>query len=482
MTWLRAWLERLSINDAGGGFWTARRASAFNALQLAIWTCLALWRLPLGGHFLTDEARFYDAAFGVAQSRLPAPFGPPISQTLPVAYTPGGGLFDLYAPPFLFARDPLWGSVWVVVLTAVGLWLFDRTLQRLGASGRMRVIACALATWSIWHARFADRMWNAHAFLFAAPLLWWLSVRLRGAKRGAEAWALAWGAAAALLMQVHASGVLAVVVGIVWAFPALRRARLFGLAAAGVALAYAPWLIFETRHGFAEAALLTSARPRGALLGVGAGRGLAVFLKFASQSGRVAERAAPDGVLGAAGLVTFWLAGVGLLFGLRVRGAWRRAWALTFVTVPLFLAVTGREYFDHYVIAPYPLYAVPSAAALSALAGRIRGFAWAALGYVSLFAALGVALLWREYVPGSSWSTLPVQEEITRTLVAQRSRISGVQGAEPKVYEVLARDLLGVSLEVAPDGMPCRLSSAQRGRMDEVAWPVGGEWWLSCAH
>jgi hypothetical protein len=481
MTRLRAWLERLSIDDPGGGFWTAGRAAAFNAAQLVAWTALALWRLPPSGHFQADEALFYDASFRVARSLIPAAYGPPISQTSPVAYTPGGGLFDLYAPPFLFTRNPLWGTAWVVLLTAAGLGLFDRTLRRLGASGRMRVIACALATWGIWHARFADRMWNAHAFLFAAPLLWWLSVRLRDAERGAAAWAVGWGVAAALLLQIHASGILAVVVGVLWAWPALRRGGLIGLAAAGAAIAYLPWLIAEAGHGFADAALLVAARPRGALLGVGAGRSLAVFLKFASQSARVPEQLTPLTSPGIAGFATFCLAGIGLALGLRVRGPWRRACVWTLVLVPAFLAASGREYFDHYVIAPYPLYVLPSAAALSALAGRARALAWAASGYLALFVALGVALLWREYVPGADGSSLPVQQEVARTLVARGTRISGVAGADRKVVEILARDEFDVPLQMSPDGAPCVVSGAPLGRTGTAEWQVGSQWWLSCA-
>ncbi|HEX4620666.1 MAG TPA: hypothetical protein VH208_03785, partial [Myxococcaceae bacterium] len=68
MTRLRAWLERLSIEDLGGGFWTAERAAAINAAQLVAWTALALSRLPRSGHFQADEALFYDASFRVART------------------------------------------------------------------------------------------------------------------------------------------------------------------------------------------------------------------------------------------------------------------------------------------------------------------------------------------------------------------------------------------------------------------------------
>src|SRR5687767_1445931 len=77
-----------------------------NILQVLAWAGLTLSIMPEKGHFLYDEAFFYEQAFRAAQLEYFPVHGPMISGTSPQAFTPGGGVFLVYSVPFFFAAHP----------------------------------------------------------------------------------------------------------------------------------------------------------------------------------------------------------------------------------------------------------------------------------------------------------------------------------------------------------------------------------------
>src|ERR1700722_19814708 len=100
-----------------------RRATQLNLALAVAWTAFALAVLPSHGHFLDDEALFWQQSLDVLRNHAPAAYGSYISNTNPMRYTPGGGPFDLFAVAFVFTDDPVAGSIWVVLLAGIGLLL-----------------------------------------------------------------------------------------------------------------------------------------------------------------------------------------------------------------------------------------------------------------------------------------------------------------------------------------------------------------------
>ncbi len=464
-------------------------ATAINLAQISAWTILAATVLPRGGHFRFDEAYLFDRAREVAQSWHLAPYGTPASGTgLPL---PGGGAIDLLAVPYLFASGPLAGALWVVLLSAVGAWLFDRALARLEASPFLRVAATTLFVWSFWHARFADRLWNPHLFLFATPLLLWLSARLSrpaGDERGVP---VAWGLAAALVLQIHASGVVAVALCALLLRGARLPRRAFGLAALGLLAGYAPYLWAEWPQHFANARGWL-----GAGLGPAAGGhtdwtgvrlALEAFAIFPSHAAATFPGHFPSGAPWDEGqALTFWLAVLLVPVGFLVRGRWRLPCLAGLLLVPLSVWASGRGFAHHYVVGAYPFFMLPAAAGLAWWADRSDRLAALAGAYLVAFALFGAALLIRGYAFEPN-DTIPEQLELTSDLLSVGERIrpdpNSVLSHEPLVYEILARRVFGRKLELGSDGPPCALMDQpltvrntkrfQVGRRYLLCWPKG---------
>ncbi|MHB1844771.1 MAG: hypothetical protein ACYCWW_08065 [Deltaproteobacteria bacterium] len=480
-----------SLDDRPDGFWTPRRVTAFVWTQLLAWLALGEALLPTHGHYLYDEAFFYLRSFEVAHGAGLAADGPFISGTNPTAYTPGGALFELYAPPFFVARDPRWGVAWVVLLSAIGILLLDRALHWLEATGRMRVATATLATWTIWHARYTDRMWNVDAFLFAAPLLLWLTARLRRAPAAHRwAWALAFGAAAALCLQIHLSGAVVVALCALLVWPALaprERFDLAGWAAVGAVVLYLPWIRAQIPLHFAGLSALRQGRPAGRLFGAGLDKTSVVFAKFASQAARRSPERPPSWApwlsLPWLAFLSFWITVPLVALGLFVRSRWRVACLVGLLLVPCFLAASGRDYFDHYVIAPFPFYVLPAATALAWLAGRGRLLALVAAVYLAGFALLGARLLTLEY-GGNYWDwTENMQLEVTSHLTSLGRPIApqgeSLLSEQSLIYETLAHNVLEQPLRFDPSGAPCWLDNSPR--IHAFEWPIaGGRHWLGC--
>jgi hypothetical protein len=437
---------------------TETGATAIDLAQISAWTLLAAMVLPRGGHFRFDEAYLYDRAVDVAGSLRLAAYGTPASGTgIPL---PGGGAIDLMALPYLFAKGPLAGAIWVVLLTAVGAWLFDRALARLGTEPFLRVAATTLFVWSFWHARFADRLWNPHLFLFATPLLLWCSAVLATSEKEHQALpALAWGLAAALVLQIHGSGLVAVALCAIAALPTRFSAGALGAVVAGLVTGFAPYLWAEWPSRFANA--------RQWLFGPGASGhpdwtavrlGLESFAIFPSHAaaqfpGHFARGAPWEN--GQA--LTFWVAIALVPAGFLVEGRWRWPCAAGLLLVPLSIWASGRGFIHHYVVGAYPFFMLPAAAGLAFWAGRSQRLAMVAAAYLAAFALFGAALIVHDY-PRDGDETIAQQIELTHELLSVGHRIrpdpTSLPAREPLIYEVLARRVFGQELSFGADGTP----------------------------
>src|SRR5208282_3059765 len=169
-------------------------------------------------------------------------YGPFVSGARGSPLIPGGLLYCLLAVPFLFFRDPRWGHAWLILLSLFGMLLLDRALRRLSLSPAARISTVLLLNWSLAHARAVETFWNGDVFTFTTPALLWLAMRLRDEQGRGIAWAALFGLIAALAVQTHLSGGMAVLLTLLVLIRqpgALSWPR--GVAMAGVfALAFVP--------------------------------------------------------------------------------------------------------------------------------------------------------------------------------------------------------------------------------------------------
>jgi hypothetical protein len=470
-----------------------KRATQLNVALALGWTALALAVLPRHGHFLFDEALFWQRALDVIRDHRLAGYGPFISGTDPMVYTPGGAAFDLLAVAFLWTQHPLAGSIWVVVLSGIGLVLFDRALARLDLAPGVRVAAIVLYAFGIWHARTSDRIWNINLFPFASPLLLYVAARVVTSTGRARLGAAALlGIAAGLCLQIHASGLLAIGLTALLILPVLRKTptwRIWPLglvALGGFAVMYVPYLFEDAAHGFVNTLHLGSGRSASHLFGVAIGRSFATFAQFSSQSdGLRPEQFKPWVGIGREdlGTLTFYVA-----FLLFVLGALRqsrvRLMALAgFLLIPAFFAATGRDYMPHYVAAGGPFYVLPAAVALDTLwTTRLRSLA---VGYLVGFLALGIANLFASYSSEVPEWQLADQLAIAAELADRSPSIRLVPESQIQrqalLYEWLAQDVLHRNLSVSEQGTPCGIFESEADAKRSGDTPrFRGRHWVTC--
>jgi hypothetical protein len=373
-----------------------------------------------------------------------------------------------------------------VLLSALGAWLFDRALSRLNAEPFLRVAATTLFVWSFWHARFADRLWNPHLFLFATPLLLWLSACLATTANHERALALAWGLAAALVLQIHASGLVAVALCALLLRGARLPWRTIWLAALGLLAGYAPYLWAEWPTRFANARSWFEGGLGGRADWTAMRLGLESFAIFPSHAAAVSPGHFPAGApWDDAQALTFWLAALLVPFGF-VLGSWHGRWRWPcfagLLLVPLSIWASGRGFTHHYVVGAYPFFMLPAAAGLAYWAERGDRLATVASAYLLAFALFGAALLLRGYGFGGD-DTIADQLELTSDLLSIGHKIrpdpNSVLSHEPLVYEVLARRALGQELLLGTEGPPCALTDAPLTARDTKSFQVGRRF-LTC--
>ncbi len=459
------------------GLLTPAGATAIDVTQIVLWVLVAEWLLPGGGHFHFDEAYFYGRALDAAHGLHLAAYGPPASTTgLP---SPGGASVDLLAIPFLLFHGPLAGARWVVLLSGFGALALDRALARFHTDPFLRLAAVTLFTWSHWHARFADRMWNPHLLLFGVPMLLWASAALLGSARPGTV-ALLWGLAAGCVMQLHGSSVVAVALCVFLLLPAgdgtALSPRFLWAAPLGGLLSYAPYLAAQAHDHFANARrwLAPGLAPR--LDATALRLGLESYAIFPSHAAAAFPAHLGGGAFATVQGATFWTAALLLPFGFLVRGRWRLASAAGLALVPLSIWLSGRGYAHHYVVAADPFFVLPVAGGLAFWAARGRHLARLASAYLVAFAVAGVLLMLRDYRWRPQDGTIPEQIQITSDLLAVGPRIHAAPGPledDAPVYASLARRLWDRPLQLGRDGTPCALGANPLPWPDALRFPVG---------
>ena len=472
------------------------RATRLNAALAVAWTLLALWRLPTHGHFLYDEAFFWQRALAVVRSHLPAGYGPYVSGTSPMLFTPGGGAFDLLAVGQLFTSNPLAGAVWVVLLAAGGLVFFDRALAKLEVAPEARVAAMVLYAFGIWHFRMTDRIWNVDLFHFASPLLLFLAATAATSVTAArpETWrrrcaaGVLLGMAAGLCLQIHLSGSMAIALAGLAVLPRLRRLprrellALGAFALVGLLAAYVPYVVVDAAHGFANTHHLGGGRTNPGAFGVASGRSLATFFQFTSQSDPFRPERFPGDLRGELGTLTFFVAIAATLAGALRRSPLQLMALGGLLVPPAFFAVTGRDYLAHYAVAGAPFYVLPAAV----LFGGLLRSRWRALSavYLAFFLGLGVVDLFAEYSDDAAQWTLSDQLAIAGALSDRASEAHLVSGSlldwQAPLYGWLAKDVLGRSLSMS-GGMPCGIYDTETEALKLGRVPVlAGRHWVVC--
>lgn len=426
--------------------WPSPRATTWiNAAQVVAWTALALVVLPGRGHFTYDQAYFYELSVRVAETLRPNAYGPFVSQTDPAVMTPGGGLYLVYSIPFFFFRDPRIGVAWIIILSAFGLFLIDRLLVRLEAPSSLRFGLISLLTWSLWHARFTDTFWNANLFLFSTPALLYVAIRNAQAEKPAAHWSILFGLLSALSLQIHASGLLAILAAcLLWATqrPNTFGPRQLGLALCGLLVAYLPYVLVELRDGWINSRALRNAVlhrfDRNAIRA-----SLGAYLLYPSHAR--AEQLVNSWSFSL--FASLFIAGVLSLVGLCARFPSKATAVLMMVAVPLYFALSGRSLYDHYVISVMPILTLPAAAGVAWLVSR-NTLRWVAFVYLAVFVVVGIVILLagqQELRPGDPWNgqNFAFQRERARQAIGSGGVVrSGTMDEGAFVQWVVARRLL----------------------------------------
>ncbi len=469
-------------------------ASRLNLLQLAIWTIVALWVVPGRAHFLYDEAYFYHRAIEVARHAVFPVYGPPISATTPTAFTPGGSAYFLLAVPFVFGTDPRLGAAWLIVLSSLAVWCLDRALKAHGADAASRVFTVAVLTWSTWHVRLVDRIWNNNVEWPLAILLLALALSLvkRPAARSRLVMAL-FGLTAAVITQAHLPGGLAVAACAMLILAEGRDYRKIGPwlpALAACAVLYLPFAVWETTHQFQDTAWLVEARASshanaGAIL-----RSVLAPLSFQSLFPFVLVEPHPARWLLSGPSASHWFKvaisiasiGVAVLFFLRPSPL-RRLVVVSWLMIPIYFLVIRREYHDHYLYSLAPFFVMPLGVALGGLfrAGRVRAVAAAA--FLALWMGVHTGNWVPEYLAGLHRPTLVTQLRRAQAAAAG-PRALQVSSGDPDVLIVwsLARDRFGRDLLFYVDGLPhpCRVETGPR-RPGTATKDLGWDSYFRCS-
>jgi len=197
--------------------------------------------------FTGDEARDYAIGMGIASGTQAPLLGPEISSGK--ARLPGPLQFWLAAFPQLFTRAPEGGNLFFELMSAASVWLFWLTLRK-PFGDAAAAFAAGLMALSPWSALFGDRVWNPNAFLFFEGVALLAAVKLRENPR--SAWAAVLLVACLALPQLHSSAPVVWLALMPLVVGPLRQARRRTLAVGVVigALLYIPLLIHEAKTGF----------------------------------------------------------------------------------------------------------------------------------------------------------------------------------------------------------------------------------------
>ncbi len=171
-------------------------------IGLAIFVLAAALRLSLvsTARFTGDESRDYAIGMDLAHGRSFPLLGPVLSGGR--ARLPGPLYYWLATVPYLFSSAPEAGNLFFELLGALTVWMFWSSLRSpFGEAGA--AFAAILMALSPWSALFGDRVWNPHAFLLCEGVALLAVLRLR--ENPDSRWAIGLPVACLALLQLHMS-------------------------------------------------------------------------------------------------------------------------------------------------------------------------------------------------------------------------------------------------------------------------------------
>lgn len=339
-----------------------------NVFQCLAWLGLALFILPAKGHFLYDEAYFYNEASEIARLFLIPHFSVSISGSSPLTFTPGGAFYFIISLPFHFFSHPQSGTVWLILLSVLGILFFDLSLRKINADKALRFFLIFFLVWGAWHAKLVDRIWNVNLYFFSSLFLISFTIRYIFEDQQKQFRnAFFWGIFASINLQIHFGGSIIVAccltMILIKSFKSILSKNMLAVVSATI-LMYSPYLIYEFKNNFSNTKLLMNlsqhSRYFNSVNVEHAMISLLTFLagfQYPQEVKTIFERSWSDLDKAAIfNLVTTFLV---ILFVLVRFSANRRKNSLfffvPFVFSALFFYLTNRDFQPHYIASTVPL-------------------------------------------------------------------------------------------------------------------------------
>ena len=445
-----------------------------NHLQIIAWVLLAWWLLPGNSHFLYDEAYFFHQAHCTGRLEKFPRLGPYISGSSPTAFTPGGGLYLLLAVPFLFLDDPRYGTAWIILLSALAIAICDRILCLCQAPPELRLSLVTLSTWSYWHFCFSDRIWNVNLFWFCSLLL--LAITHYGLARPCRCswrWGIAFGICAALALQIHLGGALALACCLVLIGEHGRHLlswRQLASATAGFIAMYLPYLLGEIQSDFRNSRCLLHTLPANPVKFKQILRALLGLSCFSGNFDPLRQEyfCWIEPYLAIAGL------GVGVMLvvlGFFYSHPWRRVTPLLLLLVPLYFYGNGRAYFHHYLAAIVPYCLLTPAAGAALLLSHPGWKRRMGLALLLIFAISGASTAYCKYRLAQNIPTVARRIARVQNLLAAGKPLPGARGGTTAFINwVIARNIFGRELTylVGPERLVGRIKLEENSHSDNA--------------
>lgn len=417
-----------------------------NICQISLWTILTLNLLPEAGHFLYDEAYYYNESLRIARGQLFPALGPFISGTDPTAFTPGAGLYLLYAPAFFFSSHPAAAVIWLICLSAIGLLIFDRMLRKCGAEPIFRLLVITLGTWGFWHFKMSDRMWNVNLYWFTNLSLLSLTMLAAHRNRISLTQCILFGVLAAFAMQIHIGGALAVAVcGLIimrHCFSSLLKQSPW-MAGAFFSM-YVPYLIYDGIEGFANTKLLGNTIPHDYFSKDAVAEAFKAVGVYGSHLDRISFlRKFPDSYFYEG--LTFYACLFLTAITLFTKHLFRMMTVIMTFILPVYFILNHRNYSSLYAAPLIPYAAVLPALGLTVLYKSFRVGKVVAIAYASFFAFSGYNLTTKHFKNASN----TIEHWISRTKsVLNRPTPLPLKekSADYFIYWVIASNYLGREL------------------------------------
>jgi len=255
--------------------------------------------------------------------------------------------------------------VWIIILSALGILFFNRSLNKFRASTSLRFFSSFFLTWGAWHNWMSDRIWNVH-FYWCLSLIS-LSLVLRVVHAAARettvsVWDFFWlGIVSSFILQIHIGGGLAIAACffMLWKYarPQLNFRTLSIFCFAGL-LMYLPYFYQEYHSHFLNTMGLHSARTfhgwnRQAV--VKSFFSPWIYLSHFKDAYQMFGVFKEDswGIPAFIGSILSILVGV---LGLRSKHIFRSLFVFSWAIAPIYFFLNQRPFHDHYLASLMPYY------------------------------------------------------------------------------------------------------------------------------